>query len=324
MILVTGAAGFIGSHLTEALARDGHKVRALVHYNCQNRWGWLDALPEEVMANVEVLSADITDPFAVQAAVDGCEVVYHLAALIAIPYSYLAPSSFIETNIKGTMNVLMAARRSNVKRIVHTSTSEVYGSAQYVPIDERHPLVGQSPYSASKIAADKLAESFHLSFALPVATVRPFNTFGPRQSARAVIPTIASQALAGVPAIRLGSLTPVRDLTYVRDTVAGFRAVAASDAAIGQVTNIGRGEGVTIGELAKAILDICGSRAEIVTDDQRIRPEGSEVLRLICDNSKAKQILGWSPRYSLTDGLQETVLWLRENLGLYKPTIYNL
>ncbi len=322
-ILITGAAGFIGSHLTEELVQAGHKVRAMVHYNFQSNWGWLESLPKEIMQNVEVFPADIADPFAVQKAVSGCDTVYHLAALIAIPYSYRAPAAYVETNIKGTLNILEACRNEKVSRLVHTSTSETYGTAQYVPIDEKHPLVGQSPYSASKIAADKLAESYYLSFDLPVATIRPFNTFGPRQSARAVIPTVISQALSGNNTISLGALSPIRDLNYVKDTVRGFIAVANSDAAIGKVTNIGRGEGVTIGELAQLILDICESNATIEVDNARLRPEKSEVMALICNNEKAKTILNWQPNYSLQQGLEATVNWVKQNLDKYKVGIYN-
>lgn len=324
MILVTGAGGFIGSHLTEELVRAGHKVRAMVHYNFQSNWGWLESLPPEIMASVEVFPADISDPFAVRRAVEGCDTVYHLAALIAIPYSYVAPGTYVDTNVRGTLNVLEACRAEKVKRLVHTSTSETYGTAQYVPIDEKHPLVGQSPYSASKIAADKLAESYYLSFGLPVATIRPFNTFGPRQSARAVIPTIISQALSGARVIRLGSLVPVRDLNYVKDTVRGFMAVANSEQAIGQVTNVGRGSGVTVGELAQMLLNLCDSSATIVSDESRMRPEKSEVMQLICDNRNAAARLGWTTQHSLEQGLQETVAWMRDNLHRYKTNIYNV
>jgi NAD dependent epimerase/dehydratase len=323
-ILVTGAAGFIASHLTETLVVAGHKVRAMIHYNFQNNWGWLETLPQKVMANVEVFPADIADPFAVRKAVSGCDTVYHLAALIAIPYSYRAPAAYVETNIKGTLNILQACLDEGVRRLVQTSTSETYGTAQYVPIDEKHPLVGQSPYSASKIAADKLAESYYLSFDLPVAIIRPFNTFGPRQSARAVIPTIISQALSGAEIIRLGALSPVRDLNYVKDTVHGFMAVAKSDDALGQVINVGRGEGVTIGALAQLILDICGSKATIEVEKNRLRPEKSEVMELICDNSRARALLGWQPEYSLRQGLEETVAWMKEFLHKYKSDIYNM
>jgi dTDP-glucose 4,6-dehydratase len=323
-ILVTGAAGFIGSHLTETLAAQGRRVRAMIHYNFQNNWGWLDTLPKALMERIEVFPADICDPYAVRKAVAGCDTVFHLASLIAIPYSYLAPASYVETNVKGTLNVLQAALDSRVRRVVHTSTSETYGSAQYVPIDEAHPLVGQSPYAASKIAADKLAESYHLSFGLPVATIRPFNTFGPRQSARAVIPTIVTQALSGAGVIRLGALHPVRDLNYVVDTVAGFLAVAESEGAVGTVVNIGRGEGVSIGELAGLILQICGSDARVESQTERLRPDKSEVQRLVCGNRKAREVLGWFPQHSLREGLEATVEWMRANLDRYKANLYNL
>jgi NAD dependent epimerase/dehydratase len=323
-VLVTGAAGFIGSHLTESLARSGYQVRAMVHYNFQNSWGWLETIPSDIIKNVEVFLADITDPFAVQKAVEGCNLVFHLAALIAIPYSYLAPASYVETNVNGTLNVLEACKNSGVRRLVHTSTSETYGTAQYTPIDEKHPLVGQSPYSASKIAADKLAESYYLSFDLPVVTLRPFNTFGPRQSTRAVIPTIITQALSGAETIQLGSLSPVRDLNYVKDTVAGFIAAANAENVVGKTINCGRGEGVSIGELAQMILEICGSKATIETDSERVRPEKSEVMELICNNTLARELMGWEPKYSLQEGLEETVAWMRDNLDRYKTNIYNV
>ena len=325
-VLVTGAAGFIGSHLTEFLARSGYQVKAMVHYNFQNNWGWLETIPSDVMENVEVFSADITDPFAVQKAVEECELVFHLAALIAIPYSYLAPASYVETNVKGTLNVLEACRNVGVRRLVHTSTSETYGTAQYTPIDEKHPLIGQSPYSASKIGADKLAESYYLSFDLPVVTLPPFNTFGPRQSARAVIPTIISQALSGAEKIHLGFLTPVRDLNYVKDIVAAFIAAASAENVVGKTINCGCGAGVSIGELARMILEICESKATIETDTERVRPENSEVMELICDNTLARELMGWEPKYSLQEGLAETVAWMRDNLDRYKDkaNVYNI
>lgn len=323
-VLVTGAAGFIGSHLAETLAAEGRRVRALVHYNFQSHWGWLDTLPPATMKGIEVFPADICDPFAVRKAVEGCDEVFHLGSLISIPYSYRAPASYVDTNVKGTLNVLQACLDEGVDRLVHTSTSETYGSAQYVPIDEEHPLVGQSPYAATKIAADKLAESYYLSFGLPVATIRPFNTFGPRQSARAVIPTIITQALTGAATIRLGALHPVRDLSYVLDTVAGFLAVAAAEDAIGTVTNIGRGEGISIGELADLILELCGSDARIESQPERLRPDKSEVQRLVCGNRKAADLLGWSPKYSLREGLEATIEWMRTNLDRYKPHLYQV
>lgn len=321
-ILVTGAAGFIGSHLTEALVRQGEKVRALVHYNSGGHWGWLDTLDADVLEQVEIIPGDITDPFAVGEAVKGCSQVYHLAALIAIPHSYRAPASYVATNVAGTLNVLEACRRQEGVRLIHTSTSEVYGSAQYIPIDELHPLVGQSPYSASKIGADKLAEAYHRSFGLAVTTVRPFNTFGPRQSARAVIPAIMAQALAGNKTISLGALEPVRDLVFVADTAQGFLAAGNCHQAVGKTINLGRGEGISIGDLAAMILKVCQSSATIVTDPARIRPEKSEVDRLISDNSLAKSLLGWTPVHSLEEGLTLTAGWMRENMATYKPESY--
>ena len=322
-VLVTGAGGFIGSHLTEELVRAGHDVRAMVHYNCRNSRGWLDSLPKEISDSVEVISSDIRDPFAVRNSVVGCKTVYHLAALIAIPYSYIAPASYVETNVMGTLNILQACLDEKVDRVIHTSTSEVYGTAQYTPIDEKHPLCGQSPYSASKIAADKLAESYHLSFGLPVSTIRPFNTFGPRQSARAVIPTIISQLLSGMSEISLGSLTPIRDFNYVKDTVSGMLSIANTEKTIGKVTNVGRGEGISIGDLVKLLLEICGSNVTVLCDSKRIRPEKSEVMELVCDNSKALKRLGWKPQYSMLQGLKETVNWIKENNKHYRANEYN-
>lgn len=343
LVLVTGAGGFIGSHLTETLVTMGRRVRALVHYNFQNNWGWLEGVCENSGfvqtektplgvrcsnlpngGSLEIIAGDIQDPFFVGAAVEGCQTVFHLAALIAIPFSYVAPASYVSTNINGTLNVLEACRKHRVSRLVHTSTSEVYGTAQYTPIDEKHPIVGQSPYSASKIGADHLAESYHRAFGVPVSIIRPFNTFGPRQSARAVIPTIISQAISGAEVIRLGSLTPVRDLNYVKDTVRGFLAVADSDQTIGRVTNIGRGSGVSIGSLAKLILQKVGSRARIETEAERMRPENSEVFQLICDSTRAREVLTWAPSYTLDQGIEETVEWMRENIHRYKPGLYNV
>jgi dTDP-glucose 4,6-dehydratase len=323
-VLVTGSAGFIGSHLAERLSVAGCNVRAMTHYNFQNNWGWLDSLPRDVLRNIEVLSGDICDPFFVDKAVKGVTKVFHLASLIAIPYSYKAPASYVETNVKGTLHVLQACRENDVELLIHTSTSETYGTAQYVPIDEKHPLVGQSPYSATKIAADKLAESYHLSFDLPVVTIRPFNTFGPRQSARAIIPTIAVQALSGTDAIRLGALDPVRDLSYVKDTVEGFVLAAQTPRAVGNVINLGRGEGISIRELAQLILEICGSQAKIETQAGRLRPENSEVHTLIADSRKAEQLLGWTPGYGFRRALEETISWFADNLDRYKPDIYNV
>jgi NAD dependent epimerase/dehydratase len=323
-VLVTGAGGFIGSHLVERLVREGARVRAMVHYNARGSWGNLDFLPPDIQKDFEVYAGDVTDSSSVRTAVQGCETVFHLAALIGIPYSYLAPQSYVTTNITGTLNVLNAVRELGIGKMVHTSTSETYGSAIYTPIDEKHPLQGQSPYSASKIGADKIAESFYLSFEVPVATIRPFNAFGPRQSARAVIPTVISQLLCGVKKIHLGSLSPIRDFTYVEDTVSGFLAVASSPKAVGQVINIGSGRGVTIGETAAQIIKLTGEDASIEVDTKRVRPEGSEVMELLCNNSKAKELLGWEPRISFSDGLLEVIRFVEENLSLYKPDIYNV
>ncbi|MCC6710509.1 MAG: GDP-mannose 4,6-dehydratase [Gammaproteobacteria bacterium] len=322
-VLVTGAGGFIGSHLTERLVRDGHHVRALVHYNSRNDWGQIELLSEDVRNAIEVVSGDIMDPFMVDNAVRGCDTIFHLCSLIAIPYSYVAPQAYVATNVSGAINVLQAARQHSVEKVVHTSTSECYGTARYAPIDEKHPLQGQSPYSASKISADFIAESFWRSFGVPVATIRPFNTYGPRQSARAVIPTIISQALAGG-VVKLGSVHPTRDMNFVADTVDGFIKVAQAEAAIGEVINIGSGREFTIGEIAQKIFDIIGVQPQIVTDDQRKRPEKSEVERLLCDNSKAATLLDWRPATDLDQGLAATIAWLRDNQNRYKPSVYNL
>jgi len=323
-ILVTGAGGFIGSHLVERLVADGCQVRAMVHYNSGGKWGNLEMLSEDVKQQIEVFPGDLTDPFSVRNAVEGCEVVFHLAALIAIPYSYVAPQSYVSTNVTGTLNVMEASRNCGVRKVVHTSTSETYGTAKYTPIDEQHPLQGQSPYSASKIGADKIAESYFCSFNLPVTTIRPFNTYGPRQSARAVIPTIISQILAGRKAVKLGSLSPVRDFNFVKDTVDGFVKVALSEQSIGEVINIGFGSGITIGELAEMIMEITGKKVQIVSDDLRVRPDNSEVFELICANSKAEDLVDWKPRFTLKEGLRETVAFIEKNLSLYKPDIYNV
>jgi len=322
--LVTGAGGFIGSHLVEQLLVDGIEVRALVHYNSRNDHGNLELLPKKTQSAVEVVCGDIQDPFVVRSIVRGVDVVFHLAALIGIPYSYVAPAQYVAVNVQGTVNVLQACLDEHVNRVVHTSTSETYGTACYVPMDEKHPLRGQSPYAASKIGADKIAESYQRSFGLPVVTVRPFNTFGPRQSARAVIPTIIAQALAGVREIRLGALTPVRDLTYVEDTVRGFIALARSEDATGHVVNLGTGKGITIGELAKLILPLCASDASIACDENRVRPENSEVMQLICDNSLARKLAGWQPVIPLEDGLTRVIAFIREHQRLYKPFVYNV
>ena len=322
-VLVTGAAGFIGSHLVERLVREGHQVRAYVHYNSRNDWGNLELVDPAVKREIEVVNGDIADPFSVRQAVRGVQVVYHLSSLIAIPYSYVAPQSYVQTNVQGAINVLQAAREEGVERVVHTSTSECYGTALYVPIDEKHPLQGQSPYSASKIGADMLAESYWRSFELPVAIIRPFNTFGPRQSARAVIPTIISQALKGG-TIKLGSLTPTRDMNFVDNTVDGFLAVASHPAAVGQVINVGSGREIGIGDLARLIVRLVGSDSEVVEDNQRIRPANSEVERLLCDHAKATELLGWTPRVGLEEGLQRSIDWFRSHLDRYKTDIYNI
>ena len=324
-VLVTGAAGFIGSHLVETLLDHGCRVRALVHYNSAGRWGHLDSLSPSHRDAIEVVPGDVRDAFLVHRAISGCDVVFHLAALIAIPYSYLAPHSYVATNIEGTLNVLESCRTHGVERLIHTSTSETYGTAQYTPIDERHPLQGQSPYSASKIGADKLAESYHRSFGLPVATLRPFNTFGPRQSARAIIPTIVSQAL-DCREIHLGSLTPIRDLTFVTDTAAAFLAMASCDAAVGQVVNCGNGRGITIGQLAARILtrmELTHSHT-LVTDAERVRPVKSEVFELICDHTLAERLVGWRPTVSLDDGLSKVIEYVSDHRNLYRPDSYTV
>ncbi len=321
---VTGAGGFIGSHLVESLLNEGWKVRALVRYNSRSNWGWLEEARGRKHPKLEVMLGDITDPFQMKEALAGCNVIFHLAALIGIPYSYHAPASYIQTNVNGTLNLLKAATDCKIERFIHTSTSEVYGTAQYVPIDERHPLQGQSPYSASKIASDKLVESFYCSFELPAVTVRPFNTYGPRQSARAVIPTIISQALKGKE-IHLGSLDPVRDLTFVADTVAGFIAAAEAGRQVtGQVMNLGVGHGVSIGDLAETIFDILGGDYKIVTDEERVRPDKSEVMKLVSDNSLANKLMGWQPRISIRQGLESTIEWIRVNRGVYRTGGYTI
>lgn len=322
-VLVTGAGGFIGSHLTERLIDEGAQVRAFIRYTSRGDLGMLNLLPADKLAAVQVIGGDLRDVEAVRGAVKGVDTIFHLGALIAIPYSYVHPREVIEVNVLGTTNVLMAARDFAVRRMVHTSTSEVYGTAQYVPIDEQHPLQGQSPYSASKIGADKIVESFVRSFELPVATLRPFNTYGPRQSARAVIPTIITQALAR-DEIRLGSLTPQRDLTFVADTADGFMRMATHDAAVGQEVNIGADATISIGELVQKILRIVGRDLPIVSEEQRMRPAGSEVLRLWADNRKAAELIGWRPRVSLDEGLARTVDWIRGNLSRYRPGVYEV
>jgi dTDP-glucose 4,6-dehydratase len=321
--LITGAGGFIGSHLTERLAREGARVRAFVRYNSRGDTGLLSLLPAELLEKVEIVAGDLRDLPAVQAALADVSHVFHLGALIAIPYSYLHPHEVIQTNVMGTLNVLTAAQQSDVERVVHTSTSEVYGTAQYVPIDEEHPLQGQSPYSASKIGADKIAESFYRSFDLPVVTLRPFNTYGPRQSARAVIPTIISQALTQS-VVHLGNLDARRDLTYVSDTVAGFLHVAEATGVEGETFNLGTGSEVRIGALAQEVISLVGRPVKIVVDPQRLRPEKSEVERLLSDNSRAEGRLGWRPQVSLREGLSKTIDWVAENLDLFDIGEYQI
>ncbi|MDH3602286.1 MAG: GDP-mannose 4,6-dehydratase, partial [Candidatus Tectomicrobia bacterium] len=309
-------------HLTERLVQMGAQVRAFVHYNARNDWGLLETVPAAILKEVEIFAGDLTDPSLVRTATANCEIVFHLGALIAIPYSYQAPRQFITTNVLGALNVFQACLEEKVERVVHTSTSESYGSARYTPIDEAHPLQAQSPYAASKIAADKLAESFYCSFNLPVAIIRPFNTFGPRQSARAVIPAIITQALT-CDAVKLGLVTPIRDLTFVEDTVSAFVKIAASDKSIGEVFNVGTGRGVTIGDLAKMTIKILDEEKPLIVDSERIRPAHSEVMALICDNTKARDMLGWEPTCTLELGLQHTVDYIRDHLDRYKPSIFN-
>ncbi|HSH72690.1 MAG TPA: NAD-dependent 4,6-dehydratase LegB [Methylophilaceae bacterium] len=329
-ILITGADGFIGSHLTEALVKRGYDVRAFVYYNSFNSWGWLDQADKAIKDNLDIFSGDIRDPYGVKEAMKGCDAVLHLAALIAIPYSYHSPDTYIDTNVKGTLNVLQAAKELGVGRVIHTSTSEVYGTAKFVPITEEHPLQGQSPYSASKIGADQLAYSFYASFDLPVVIARPFNTYGPRQSARAVIPTIITQIASGQLKIKLGAVTPTRDFNYVQDTVAGFIAALESTGAHGEVVNLGSNFEVSIGDTAQLIAEAMNAEIEIVTDEIRLRPENSEVERLWASNAKAEQLFGWAPNYGGREGfkrgLAETAEWFSNpvNLAHYKANIYNV
>ena len=323
-VLVTGSDGFIGSHLVEELVKNGYEVKAFVYYNSFNNWGWLDTLPKYIMDHVEVFAGDVRDPNGVREAMKGCDAVFHLAALIAIPFSYHSPDAYVDTNIKGTLNILQAARDLGTARVLVTSTSEVYGTAQYVPIDEKHPYQGQSPYSATKIGADRLAESFYRSFDLPVTIVRPFNTFGPRQSARAVIPTIITQLLAGKEEIKLGSLTPTRDFNYVKDTAAGFIAMYESDKTIGQEINIATQKEISIGQLAEELIRQINPNARIICDEDRLRPEKSEVNRLLGSNQKILELTDWKPRYTFEQGLAETIEFLRGNLDKYKVDIYNI
>ncbi len=329
-ILVTGADGFIGSHLTEELVRLGHNVRAFVLYNSFNSWGWLDQSPQDIQNKLEVFTGDIRDHYGVKEAMQGCDVVIHLAALVAIPYSYHSPDTYLDTNIKGTLNILQAARQLNVEKVVCTSTSEVYGTARYVPIDEEHPLQGQSPYSATKIAADQMATAFYKSFATPVAIIRPFNTYGPRQSARAVIPTVITQIASGERVIKMGAIHPTRDFNYIKDIVRGFIAVAKSDAAVGEVINIGSNYEISIGELVELIAEIMQTKVEIQTEQERLRPEKSEVERLWADNSKARKLMAWIPDYAgyegLRRGLTDTIRWFSnsENLKKYRTGTYTV
>lgn len=323
-VLVTGADGFIGSHLTESLLEKGYEVKAFTMYNSFNTWGWLDTLPKDKLNEIEIFSGDVRDPNGVREAMKGIDGIFHLAALIAIPFSYHSPDSYVDTNIKGTLNVLQAARELETGRIMITSTSEVYGTAQYVPIDEKHPFQGQSPYSATKIGADRLAESFYRSFGLPISIVRPFNTYGPRQSARAVIPTIISQLLLGKEEIKLGSLTPTRDFNFVKDTAAGFIAIAESDKTIGEEINIATQQEISIGDLANEIISQINPNARIICDEQRLRPEKSEVNRLLGSNEKIKSLTDWTPQYTFAKGIEETIRWISSHMDCYKADMYNM
>lgn len=322
--LITGADGFIGSHLTEDLVESGYKVKAFAYYNSFNSWGWLDTIPKEILKEIEVFTGDVRDPNGVKEAMKNIDEVFHLAALIAIPFSYHSPDTYVDTNIKGTLNILQAARDLETSRVLITSTSEVYGTAQYVPIDEKHPMQGQSPYSATKIGADRLAESFYRSFNMPITIVRPFNTYGPRQSARAVIPTIITQLLAGKLEIKLGSLTPTRDFNYVKDTVNGFIEIAKSNNTIGEEINIATQQEITIGELAEELIRQINPNARIICEEQRLRPEKSEVNRLLGSNEKIKQLTDWKPNYTFEQGLAETIEFFKHNLDKYKTDIYNI
>lgn len=323
-ILVTGSEGFIGSHLVEELVKQGYEVKAFVLYNSFNTWGWLDTLPQETMEHVEVFTGDVRDPNGVHEAMRGCSAVFHLAALIAIPFSYHSPDAYVDTNIKGTLNILQAARKLDLDRVLVTSTSEVYGTAQYVPIDEKHPYQGQSPYSATKIGADRLAESFYRSFDLPVTIVRPFNTYGPRQSARAVIPTIITQLLAGKTEIKLGALSPTRDFNYVKDTANGFIKMYESDRTIGEEINIATQQEISIGELAEELIRQINPAAQIICDEERLRPSKSEVNRLLGSNEKILRLTDWQPQYTFEQGLTETIAFLKDNMDKYKVDIYNI
>jgi len=321
-ILVTGAEGFIGSHLTELLVEKGYEVKAFVRYNFTNNWGWLES--SKYLKDIEIYTGDVRDYDSVYDAMKDVDIVFHLAALIGIPYSYISPLAYIKTNTEGTYNILEAGRKLGMDRIIVTSTSEIYGTAQYVPIDEKHPYNPQSPYAASKASADHLALSYYRSFGTPVTIIRPFNTYGPRQSARAIIPTIITQVLSGKTQIRLGNLTPTRDLNYVKDTANGFITVGLHEKTIGDVYNIGSGREISIGELAQKIIDLLGRHVEIVQDEQRFRPDKSEVERLLCNADKAKALTGWEPKYTLEEGLKETIEWMENNMQYYKPDIYNV
>ncbi len=325
-ILVTGADGFIGSFLTESLVDLGLKTRAFTFYNSFNSWGWLDHIPSEKLKKIEIFTGDIRDPHGVESAMKDCDVVFHLAALIAIPFSYHSPDSYVDTNVKGTLNILQAARKLQIEKILVTSTSEVYGTAHYIPIDEKHPHQGQSPYSATKIAADRLAESFYRSFDLPVVVVRPFNTYGPRQSARAIIPTIITQLLSGVKEIKLGNLNPRRDFNYVKDIVKGFISLGESDDAIGQEINIASGHSISMKELALLLIEMTQSKAKLALDQERVRPDKSEVENLLGCNQKITQLTTWKPLFDLREGLKETIEWFQkpENLARYKAWLYNV
>jgi NAD dependent epimerase/dehydratase len=323
-VLITGSEGFIGSHLTERLVDIGADVTALVQYNSFNNWGWLDTFSKDIKKNINVVTGDVREYDGMKRIIKGCDVVFHLAALIAIPYSYQSPMAYIRTNVEGTANVLEACREYDVEKIVHTSTSETYGTALYVPIDENHPMQGQSPYSASKIGADKIAESYYRSFGVPVSVIRPFNTYGPRQSARAVIPTIISQILAGKTEIKLGSLTPTRDFNFVKDTAEAFVKVAESDKTVGEVVNAGSNYEISIGDTVDKIIKLMNRDVKIVTDNERLRPEKSEVNRLWAENKKIKQLTGWKPNYTIDEGLKETIAWIENNLQYFKTDIYNV
>lgn len=321
-VLVTGAGGFIGSHLTELLVQEGFEVSALVRYNSKNNWGWLEE--SDVKKEINVLTGDIRDYDSVYTSLKGCSAVFHLAALIGIPYSYVSPKAYIETNITGTYNILQASKELGLEQVLVTSTSETYGTAQYVPIDEKHPLVGQSPYSATKIAADQLAISFYRSFNLPVKIVRPFNTFGPRQSARAIIPTVITQLLDGKEKLKLGNLTPTRDLTFVRDTALGFFEIYKSNKLFGEFTNIGMNDEISVNDLIILISKLMNNKVIIETEQDRVRPDNSEVERLVCNNSKIMKYTTWKPQYNLESGLKETITWLQQNMHVYKSDLYNV